>query len=298
MAEWESDANLTFLEKAFRRLKIVAPILAVAIGVCVAFWGGAFKEAIGGSIVAAGVVALVAFLTYGDLSGQRRQALLDEQAAQLNMLEETCERLEDHDEKSQVAKKVGLNNCYERRPDPAIEAAVLHATDRVDILEVSLDTMREVSHEQWRHCRADVRIILLYPDFPKAAPVARLRDSEEKQQDGDILGEIRETLELVPSEWIDGGSEGPELSVSGLKLAKVMPTMSYFRIDSVAYFAPLMHQRVGHRTMHLRLQQGGDFFNMLEDNFERLWNDDKRVKPAISEQIPAQYSSEDPTLDY
>ncbi len=58
-----------------------------------------------------------------------------------------------------------------------------------------------------------------------------------------------------------------------------MPTMSYFRIDGVAYFAPLVHKTLGNETMHMRFQEDGDFFNVLAANFEKLWKNTDMVKP-------------------
>ncbi len=66
-----------------------------------------------------------------------------------------------------------------------------------------------------------------------------------------------------------------------MRLARVMPTMSYFRIDDVAYFAPLVYRKLGHRTMHMRFREHGDFFGVLAENFEKLWKDTEHVRPAV-----------------
>jgi len=264
----------------------VAPLLAIAIGAGLSFRGGTFLEGVGGSILAAGVIGLIAFLVYGDLSGRHRQAQLDWHEALLNDVKDSCARLEDHKRRDEVAKRVGLDECYERRPDPDIEREVLQATDRVDILEVSMDTMRELDRSDWLNCRAEVRIILLDPLFPRGqTTLASLRDEEEEQGKNAILNEIRKVLMSLPKEWMgdeEGDSEegAKEKAKPRVKLARVMPTMSYFRIDDVAYFAPLVYRKLGNRTMHMRFRKHGDFFEVLERNFNKLWEDTDHLLPA------------------
>jgi hypothetical protein len=283
-----------FLKRAFRILRIVAPLLAIAIGAGLSFRGDDYLEGVGGSILAAGVIGLVGFLIYGDLSGRHRQAQLDQHEALLNEVKDSCARLEDHKKRDEVAKRIGLDDCYERRPDPEIEQAVLQATDRVDILEVSMDTMRELDSSDWLNCRAEVRIILLDPVFPEnQKTLADLRDEEEEQGKNSILSEIRTVLRSLPEEWM-GDDEEEEEEESRVRLAKVMPTMSYFRIDDMAYFAPLVYRKLGNRTMHMRLRKHGDLFDVLERNFEKLWEDTEHVRPAV----PARLLSSNPSAGF
>lgn len=278
-----NNADRRFLEGAFRRLQIVAPLFAIAIGAGLSFTENSYLEGIGGNIVAAGVIALLAFLIFGDLSGRRRQAQLDKHEALLEEVKTSCTRLEDHKKRDEVAKRIGLVDCYERRPDPEIEEAVKQASHRVDILEVSMDTMRELGPTDWLNCEGDVRIILLDPLFPEGQQtLASLRDEEEEQGKNAILSEIRKVLRSLPKEWMGDADKDTE---SRVRLARVMPTMSYFRIDEMAYFAPLVYRKLGNRTMHMRLKKDGDFFDVLERNFEKLWEDTKHVRPAVPSEL-------------
>ena len=277
-----NDTNVLAHDEPLRRLQIVVPLLAVAIGISLSLLGKSPWEEIGGSVVAAGVIALLAFLTYGDLLGRRRQAQLDEHGEALEEVKASCKRLEDRRKRDEVAVRVGLDECYDRRPDPEIEEAVLQATETVDILEVSMDTMRELDGSDWLNCEAKVRIILLDPLFPKGTKtLASLRDKEEEQGSNAILGEIRKVLRSLPEDWM-GDGKGKK---SQVRLARVMPTMSYFRIDDVAYFAPLVYRKLGNRTMHMRFREDGDFFQVLAENFEKLWKDTKHVRPAVPKKI-------------
>ncbi len=207
------DTNTGFLEGAFRWLQIVVPVLAVVIGGGLSLLNSNYWKGVGGSIVAAGVIALIAFLTYGDLLGRRRQAQLDEQTITLADIKASCERLEDRRKRDEVAKRVGLDECYDGRPDPEIEEAVLKAAKTVDILEVSMQTMRELDASDWLGCEAQVRIILLDPRFPEGEKtLADLRDEEEEQGPKAILGEIRKVLRSLPAAWMgdgEGESESP-----------------------------------------------------------------------------------------
>lgn len=270
-----------FFEELLHRAGIMVPSLVIAVGVILSFIHNGYCRSVGGNLVAAGTVALIVFLVYDDISGQQKRAEAERQSRILEEVSESCERLERHNELEDVARRVGLDQCYEERPSKRIRKAVLGAKTQVDILEVSLDTMQGMDAVEWLTCKARVRIILLDPEFPEEMPLARLRDHEENELLEDkILSEVHATLQSLPSKWSSGsGDEGDEVSGSGVRLAQLMPTMSYFRIDGVAYFAPLVHKTLGNETMHMRFQEDGDFFNVLAANFEKLWKNTDMVKP-------------------
>jgi hypothetical protein len=236
---------------------------------------------IGANLIAAGLVAGVFLYFYDGISNERSQAQVRTQMGGLEMIEESCERIEDHNRLVNVAKKVGLEACYKERPGIEINEAVLAAKNQVDILEVSLDTMAGVEAEEWLRCEARVRIILLDPKFPPDMPLARLRDREENELlEDSILHEVHATLRSLPPAWSAAPVDPTTgVSQSGVRLARLMPTMSYFRIDGGAYFAPLVHKRLGNETLHMRFREEGDFFSMLAINFEKLWKNTAMVKP-------------------
>jgi len=265
-----------------------------------------FVQSLAANLVAAGLVGLLVFSTYGWLARRRAN---NEAARHRQLLERIAQSLLDGDdvekrdgrlldlvreglregftEVSPVfdsAFRVGLTEVYEYRPTSQINQEVIQARNVVHILEISLHSMREISASDWVRCRAeDLRIIVLDPLFPTTRPLAAQRDLEESRQHGTILEEIHDLLYRLPADWFPA-DRNPRV-----KLARTMPTLSYFRIDDVAYFSPLVHNKVGDATLHLRLSRGGQLFQVLERHFEALWSDDKRAIKAVPAEMPRTY---------
>jgi hypothetical protein len=292
MAKDGGDINTTFFQRAVLRIRYLAPACAIGFGLYLSSWDSDYWVGIGGNLVAAGGIALLAYVAYGGLWDRHQQLQVDKQMTILGEINDSSKRLEVNKKQDEVAKRLGLEDCYEERPGKEIKRAVLAAEERVDILEVSLDTMRGIKADDWLACKAEVRIILLDPIYPDlhGVSLARLRDREENQKEGQILWEVHEVVNALPHEWSKsaGNSDGSE---SRVKLAEVMPTMSYFRIDDTAYFAPLVHETLGNETMHIRFKKGGDFFAVLTGHFEALWNNGQKVHTAVRDQIPKDYPS-------
>lgn len=299
------------------RLEVIGSLVLILVGVLL--WtksGGKLGQAVGANLLAAGCVALIVFLAYGWLF--RRRSL--DQAEERSKLENDHVRqaingglarslLEFH-----AAQEIGLTDFTIGRP-PGLNDAALAASKTLDILEISLKTMQSIDASRWRDCKAKIRIILLDPLYPnEGASLARQRDIEEgAASEEQILGEIHEILEIFPEEWFtsnendsadkstlqasdpdqsgEGASARSKANEARVKLARAMPTMSYFRIDGRAYFAPLVHRQLGHETMHLQLSQGGQFFTALETHFDKLWNDRMRVATVQPADIPQHYRS-------
>lgn len=288
------------------RLEIAASILLVLLGIILCSIPDDLSKSIGANLLSAGAVGLLVFFVYGKLFRKRRQRLSAEQSVLLETIAASCERAEKRATVEAIrvqqaiadgvpesvtefhaAQEVGLQGVDVGRPVHEINQAVLQAQKTVDILEVSLKTMQDIDDSQWRACKANVRIILLDPRFPEDRPLACQRDSEEEQTDGQILKEIHEILDRFPPEWLSSEDGGPPLQ--RVKLAQVMPTVSYFRVDDVAYFAPLLHKQLGHVAIHLRLGKGGKLFEALAKHFETLWNDKKRIVTVRPGDIPRDY---------
>lgn len=309
-----------FIEKYERQLEIGGSFALAVVGFGLWKLGGGFLQAVGANLVAAGLVGFLIFIFYGWIFRQRRQKLTNDLAKNVEDIRKACIRLEERaaleDGKIQeaitagvpeslsefhVARDIGLFGYDEERPTQRIEEAVLEAEERVDILEVSLKTMLPIDTEEWRSCKAKVRIILLDPLFPEknedegekapleVRPLAVQRDLEEDKNPGAILKEVHDIVRALPDEWLAPSDVEDVASESCVKLAKVMPTLSYFRIDDMAFFAPLVHKQVGDRTMHLELAKGGRFFNELTRHFEKLWKDKERTRSVGNGDIPQDY---------
>lgn len=283
-----------FIDMYSRRIRIGVPIALIVIGTVLLFVQSGICHGIGGNLIAAGLVAAIIFIAYEDVSGQQSQAQARDQMILLEKIDASTERLEEYGRLENVAKKVGLDECHRERPGIEIREAVLAAKAQVDILEVSLDTMLGMDADEWEDCDARVRIILLDPKFPTdGMTLATLRDREENELLHDkILSEVHATLRSLPEEWSANTDDDLDSSKSGVRLAQLIPTMSYFRIDGTAYFAPLIHKRLGNETMHMEFEEEGDFFKLLADNFEALWKNTKKVKHPDPE-----YLKSDPAAD-
>lgn len=293
----KSDDRLEF------QLEVVALILLAVSGL--ALWQGESKgllHEIATNLMASAIVGLVLLVAYGRLLRKKSKEAADAQrqlllravegiikVEQRGPLEETLvseavgKALVSHLPMIAVAEELGLTNVRVDRPTGVINEAVLKARHTVNILEISLYTMRSITPSEWTTCKAkDIRFILLDPMYPASATLALQRDSEEDQRPGQILKEVHDFLHKLPRQWLD--REG-----SRVRLAKTMPTLSYFRIDDTAYFSPLVHKQVGDATLHLELAEGGLFFDVLAKHFEALWEDTERVAPARPDKVPRGY---------
>lgn len=290
------------------RLEIFGSVILIMVGVLL--WtaiGGKLGQAVGANLLAAGCVALIVFFVYGQLRSARTR--LQTKQEEDHVQEAIDAGLAKSLSVFHAAKKIGLTGSNIGRPTD-LNDVVLEATERLDILEISLKTMQSINDSRWRECEAKIRIILLDPRYPsEEVSLARQRDIEEGMGEGQILSEIHEILELFPEEWFTsnenksalrlpdpdrsggGASAQPKADEARVKLARAMPTMSYFRFDGLAYFAPLVHKRLGDKTMHLKLSQDGELFAALEAHFDELWNDKKRVVTVRPADIPPHYRS-------
>lgn len=295
----KSDDRLEF------QLEVLALVVLALIGL--ALWlgvsHGLFHQ-IAPNLMASAIVGLALLVAYGRLlrkkdkeETQRQNELLERATTESAktradnsrddaQIGEMLAKLVSRQPMIEVAEQLGVVQVFRHRPTEVINPAVLNARHTVNILEISLKTMREITDDQWRGCKADdIRIILLDPLFPPSAPLALQRDREEHPQfAGQILTEVHDFLHKVPTEWLL-----PTGCDSRVKLAQTMPTLSYFRIDDKAYFSPLVHSQVGDATLHLELVKGGQFFEVLAKHFEALWKDKERVTPARIDAVPRQY---------
>jgi len=298
------------------QIEFLVSVLLILGGLIVAkMSSGKLGQAVGVSLLSAGCVALIVFLGYGWMFRKRSMERAEAQSQLVNVhVQQAIDAgLAQSLPEFKAAKAIGLTDFTVGRPK-RLNDAVLKATERLDILEVSLKTMQSIDASRWRACRAKIRIILLDPLYPgEEVALARQRDIEEKMGDGQILSEIHQILKIFPEEWFapnesnsanestlgvpdsdrSGERAGAQLKAdeARVKLARAMPTMSYFRFDGHAYFAPLVHTLLGEDAIHLELSQGGEFFLALETHFDTLWNDKKRVVTVRPADIPEHYTS-------
>jgi hypothetical protein len=92
------------------------------------------------------------------------------------------------------------------------------------------------------------------------------RDFEEGNTIGADLGKVYDFILKfgIDQQFRGGGSYE-------LRLSRAMPTICYFRIDDCIYWAPYLAQTYGDRSPHMKVDRGGELFEVLERHFDRLW---------------------------
>ena len=169
-----------------------------------------------------------------------------------------------------AAERLGLITVLDRRPHWRIrEEPDFMKASEIDILEVSCYSLTYPNlRADWDACRAKrIRVLLLDPLFPDTnTSFASFRDAaEHRPGSNEVLIEVRDFIRKFGP-----GTEGGKFEV---RLSRTMPTLSYFRLDSRIYWAPLLHGLNGDATPHLLISDSGMMHGILCQSFEELWED-------------------------
>ena len=167
---------------------------------------------IGGSIVATGLAGMVLFLKVW-LDQRESQRLADIRAAGFSRI---------------FATRAGLiKEEYDRR--------LARASQCIDIMGFGLRNLREDYHDDfaaWAR-RAPVRILVLDPEFPtEHAPLADLRDPEERNLPGTIRKDVRRLIEVCQP--ILQNDQNRFM----IRLYRCLPSITVFRIDRDIFWGP------------------------------------------------------------
>jgi hypothetical protein len=167
------------------------------------------------------------------------------------------------------AAEFGFRGYLPQRPfwQIARDAAFVEAS-HIDILEVSAHTISQHNEDQdWQQLMAStkrMRVLLLDPLYPARAPFAVARDEEEgRAGTQEIYTEVCEFLRKFGA--------GTSVDNFEVRLARCMPTISYFRWDRTVCWAPLLYGRDGHSVPHTMLRLPSPLGDELSRNFERIW---------------------------
>jgi hypothetical protein len=179
---------------------------------------------------------------------------------------------ENEEDLHRVAKVMGLRKVHTRRPDFRMDGENDHLSGAriVEVLAITAHSLfPNIDRGEWAEkCpKAIVRVLLLHPFYPPGSwSFANQRDLEEEHWIGTDAMQINDFVRKfgVISKFKGGGS-------FELRLARRMPTLSYFRIDDHIYWAPYLARTYGPSTPHIEIERGGVFFEVLEQHFERLW---------------------------
>jgi hypothetical protein len=206
--------------------------------------GQGISESVGGSLIAGGIAGVTLFLYVLTTEGLRSRIEAFTKAGLLKIFS---------------GRSVLIREEYDIR---------LAKARRIDLAGFGLSAFREDHINDfvgWSH-RADVRILLIDPDFPSQRhSLADQRDREEDNPDGQIRRDV-EAFERAASNL-----SGLDRQRFQLRRMRCIPAINLFRIDDDVFWGPYLMQQQSRNTLTLLATRGGFLFDMLEKHFEALW---------------------------
>lgn len=186
-----------------------------------------------------------------------------------------------------AANFMGLVNAFEKRSIAISDeylVRVRKARYKIDIMGFGLSALLNDFgnyFEEWAK-HAEVRILLIDPDFPDSAhSIASLRDKEERNSDGEIKKDVCNFLKQTQHLWNDKNIN------FNIKLATVLPSINMFRIDNEIFWGPYFVnsskniEKLQSRNLPTFIvDSSGYLFGVLNSHFDAIWTDaDKSVEP-------------------
>lgn len=206
--------------------------------------GQGVTEAIGGALIASGIVGVTLFLYVFTTETLKSRIEALTTAGLVKIFS---------------GRSVLIRDEYHKR--------LAHAR-HIDLVGFGLSAFREDYINDfvgWSH-RADVRILLIDPDFPTSEhSLADQRDREENNTVGQIRSDVQAFERAVSN--LSG------LNKKRFKLHRVraIPAINMFRIDDDVFWGPYLMNQQSRNTPTLLAVRGGFLFDMLEKHFEALW---------------------------
>jgi hypothetical protein len=207
-------------------------------------FGQGISEGIGGSLIAGGIAGVTLFLYVFTTEGLKSRI--------------------------EAFTKAGLSKIFSGRSVLIREEyhTRLANARHIDLAGFGLSAFREDYINDfvgWSH-RADVRILLLDPDFPsRQHSLADQRDREENNPVGQIRRDV-EAFERAVSNL--GGLNRDRFKVHRMRC---IPAINLFRIDDDVFWGPYLMQQQSRNTPTLLATRGGFLFDMLQKHFDALW---------------------------
>jgi hypothetical protein len=243
-------------------LFIVCHLVMILIGflLCSGPNPNTLSFAIGGSVIAAGFCGEVIFV-YVFIS------------------EETNDRLN-------LLSEFGMVNAFDARSVRIKQEYVKRladARDRIDVVGFGLSAFREDflnDLKDWKQ-RANVRILLIDPEFPDAVQsYASQRDKEEKNQEGKIARDVRKFIADVAP--LIGKTGGHEFSV---RLYRCLPSLNIFRIDDELFWGPYLVGEQSRNSPTFIVKRGGILFDRFSKQFQQIWDSKEMSRPIPAEMV-------------
>jgi hypothetical protein len=215
--------------------------------------GKGLAEGIGGSLIATGITGILLFLYIQSSDTVRQRLEVFTTAGLMNVFPH---------------RSVRMRSEYEGR---------LARAKRIDLVGWGLSAFRQdfgSEFVKWSH-QADVRILLIDPDFPtRRNSVADQRDREENRPPGETRDQVEEFEKLV------AGLDGLDTRKFQVRRTRAVPSINVFRIDDEIFWGPYLIGQQSRNTPTLIVRRGGFLFTSLEQHFDELWRQAEQ-QPAM-----------------
>ena len=206
--------------------------------------GQGISEAIGGSLIAGGIAGVTLFLYVLTTEGLKSRIEAFTKAGLLKIFS---------------GRSVLIRDEYHTR---------LAQARHIDLVGFGLSAFREdyvSDFVGWSH-RADVRILLIDPDFP--TPEHSLADQRDKEENNTV-GQIRSDVQAF--EKAVSNLSGLNRKRFNVHRMRSIPAINMFRIDDDVFWGPYLMQQQSRNTPTLIATRGGFLFDMLQKHFDALW---------------------------
>jgi hypothetical protein len=207
-------------------------------------FGQGISEAIGGGLIAGGIAGVTLFLYVQTTETLKSRIEAFTKAGLLKIFS---------------GRSVLIRDEYHTR---------LAQARQIDLIGFGLSAFREDyinDFVAWSH-RADVRILLIDPDFPtRKDSLADQRDKEENNPVGQIRSDV-EAFEKAVSNL--SGLKRPRFKVHRMRC---IPAINMFRIDDDVFWGPYLMQQQSRNTPTLLATRGGFMFDILQKHFDACW---------------------------
>jgi hypothetical protein len=230
-------------------LWILGHVVIIALGLICLLFERTIWDAIGTSLIATGGAGLcIAFYT---LRTEHVQLGLD------NLTTFGIQRIF-------TGRSARIRSEYEDRLDSMRQS--------LDVLGFGLSALLQDFREElpnWKR-RANVRILVLDPNFPTAErPYALQRDAEEQNEAGRIANDVQNVINQV-KDLVGVGDNGKTFHV---RMYTCLPAVNIFRVDDELFWGPYLMHLPSRNTPTLLVRRGGILFETMTRHFDEIWQD-------------------------
>jgi hypothetical protein len=241
MRSWRSPTSLIWLS-AHALLLLLGMLTMTTEGA--GLFGATWAQSVGSSLVATGIAGLVLYLYV-----------------------KSTERLQ---QQLEVVTKAGIVGVFRHRSvriKEQYDTRVAKAK-QIDVIGLGLSAFREDcarDFAEWSR-RANVRILLIDPDFPtRTQSLADMRDVEE----GMPKGKIRTDVAAFEAEI----AANPHIDTTRFQIRRMrtIPAINLFRMDGDILWGPYLMDQSSRNTPTIHATSGGFMFDELVRHFDETW---------------------------